>query len=53
MKDEEPLTEADMTEAERAAWDVAVQRGLNISRLDLRLLLTAAIKQHKRWRPHE
>ena len=41
MKDE-PLTEADMTGAERAAWEVAVNRGLNISRADLRALLTAA-----------
>jgi hypothetical protein len=36
------LTEADMTPAERAAWEVAVNRGLNISRLDVRLLLLAA-----------
>lgn len=44
------LTASDMTEAEKAAWEVAVSRGMNISRADLRALLTAAITQHKRWK---
>jgi hypothetical protein len=43
-RDERPetLTAADMTAAERAAWDVAVARGLRITRADLRALLRAA-----------
>jgi hypothetical protein len=39
---QEILTAADMTPAEQAAWDVAVDRGLRITRADLRTLLEAA-----------
>jgi hypothetical protein len=36
------LTAADMTAAEQAAWDVAVNRGMRITRADLRALMEAA-----------
>jgi hypothetical protein len=41
-RSDEVLTAADMTPAEAAAWEVAVGRGLNITRADLRAVLTAA-----------
>lgn len=39
---EPTLTASDMTPVEEAAWKVAIDRGLSITRYDLRLLLEAA-----------
>ena len=52
-KDDPVLTAADMTPAEQAAWEVAVNRGMNISRLDLRLLLQAALTFPHVYAPQE
>jgi hypothetical protein len=42
MPKEEHVAEAAMTAPEKAAWEVAVERGMNISHNDIRALLTAA-----------
>jgi hypothetical protein len=40
--EEEFVHEANATWPEKAAWEVAIRRGLNISRNDIRAMLTAA-----------
>jgi hypothetical protein len=46
MADQGFVPEAGATPAEHAAWEVALQRGLNISRGDIRALLNAAQEEN-------